>query len=223
MNRFKIAEAPHKGLRNALSQLSFIAGSINFTDKGKVASLYELGKDIFMLLNGHANDENTIVLAELEKKVPGASKHDLNDHEEIEAIQSKLESDLESIYNRTMAGKDTTEAGAEFYQAFSRFHSRYLMHMDDEETVTVRMLWDNFTDDEIIAMRNTIISRFKPEVMMKWQQFILPALGPGQRAAMLGGVKATVPEHVFNSFMELCKKYLTEEDYNDLTKKLGIQ
>jgi len=220
MGRFKIAEAPHKGLRNALSQLSFLAGSIDYTDKEKVSELNSLGKDIFLLLKEHSNDENTVVLAELEKKVPGSSKHDMDDHEEIERLQQKLEKDLDDIYNKTMAGEDTTQAGADLYSNISKFHSRYLIHMADEETNTAKMLWDNFTDDEIIEMRNTIISRFSPELMFKWQRFILPALSPSQRAAILGSVKATAPENVFIIFMDICRQYLSADDYDNLITKL---
>jgi len=221
MGRFKITEAPHKGLRNGLSQLSLLAGNTDYTDKEKVKELYSLGKDIFLLLNEHANDENTVVLAELEKKVPGSSKHDMNDHEEIEILQTKLEHDLDNVYNKTMAGEDTNVLGADFYFNLANFHSRYLLHMAEEETLTAKLLWDNFTDEEIMEMRNTIISRFKPELMVKWQRFILPALSRGQRAQIIGGVKATAPEHVYKLFMDICKLYLAADDYKDLVQKIG--
>ena len=221
MSRFKIAEAPHKGIRNALSQLSFMAGSIDFTNKDRVSELHALGKDIFWLLREHANDENTVVLPELEKKVPGSSKPDLADHEEIEAMQIKLEKELDDIYNKTIAGKDTMEQGADFYFNLSKFHSRYLMHMAIEETDTAQMLWDNFTDDEIIRMRNVIMARFSFELMLKWQKFILPALSPAQRVSLLAFAKATAPGNIFNAFMDICRQNLPAEDYNDLLNKLN--
>ena len=77
MQRVKLFEAAHKGLRNALSQFSFALGKCDFNNTNDVNSIHSLGKDLCLLLNIHANDENTIILAELERKVPGSSKHDM--------------------------------------------------------------------------------------------------------------------------------------------------
>lgn len=222
MNRFKLAEAPHKGLRNALSQLSFLAGNTNYINKEKVKELHSLGKDIFLLLKEHSNDENTVVLPRLEKRVAGSSKHDLDDHEEIEKLQRQLEEQLDNIYSKAMAGGDSTELGGDFYFSFSKFHSRYLMHMADEETETAKLLWDNFTDEELIEMRNVIISRYKLELLLKWQRFILPALSRSQRTFIIKGVKAAAPQNISDMFMEICKQQLPADDYNDLLSQLGV-
>jgi hypothetical protein len=64
MKRAKTYDVPHKGLRNALSQLSLLAGKTNFSDVREVDVLFELGTNVFKMLSIHAADEDEVTLAE---------------------------------------------------------------------------------------------------------------------------------------------------------------
>jgi hypothetical protein len=165
-----------------------------------------------MLLSTHANDENSIVLAELEAKVPGSSKHDMDDHEVLEADQDTIEKLLDDIKELNTKGEDALGMGAELYIKFSKFHGDYLLHTVEEETVTQRLLWENFTDQEIHGMRGRIIGKFTPEAFEKWQSYILPAITQNDLVMMFGGLKANAPEQ-FAKMMVMAEKFLPAEDY----------
>src|SRR5665213_2274260 len=115
MSRMKSYDVPHKGLRNALSQLQLLAGKTDYSNHQEVEQLYKLGEDIFKILTIHATDENEVTLAELEQRCPGCSQHDIDDHEEIHLTQDNLEKLLAKIYNSSKAGQDVTADGEEFY------------------------------------------------------------------------------------------------------------
>lgn len=219
MHRVKLFEAAHKGLRNALSQFSFLLGKADFNDPDDVNKTHALGKELCMLLNIHANDENSIILAELELKVPGSSKHDMDDHERLESDQNAIEQLLEDIKALSSRGEDASGTGAELYIKFCRFHGEYLLHTVEEETETQRMLWENFTDPELHAMRGRIIGRFKPDVFEKWQSFILPAITINDKLMMMGGLKANAPEQ-FEKMMVMCEKYLPSGEFKLIESKL---
>ncbi|MEO8514031.1 MAG: hemerythrin domain-containing protein [Ignavibacteria bacterium] len=219
MQRVKLFEAAHKGLRNALSQFSFLLGKCDFSNSKDVNRLHSLGKDICMLLNSHANDENTIVLAELEAKLPGSSKYDMDDHERLEKDQDAIERLLDDIKTAQAKGGDVSGMGAELYIKFAKFHGEYLLHTVGEETDTQRQLWENFTDQEIHGMRGRIIGRFSPDAFEKWQAFILPAITHIDRAMMFGGLKANAPEQ-FTKMMVMAEKFLPREDYTLLKNSL---
>ena len=103
MKRMKTYDVPHKGLRNALGQLSLLAGKTNYTQQKEIEELYALGKDVFKLLTIHATDEDEVTLRELEIRCPGCSVHDMEDHKVIHLEQEKLETLLETIYTNTKA------------------------------------------------------------------------------------------------------------------------
>lgn len=220
MQRVKLFEAAHKGLRNALSQFSFMLGKADFSDKNEVNKLHALGKDLFMMLSSHANDENTIILAELETKVPGSSKHDMDDHEWLEKEQDAIEKMLDEVKEISANGEDPSGIGAELYLKFEKFHGDYLIHTHEEETVTQHLLWDNFTDPEIHAMRGKIISRFTPETFEKWQSCILPSITHKDRFMMFSGIKANAPEQ-FTKLMAMAEKYLPENEFTKLKTSLN--
>jgi hypothetical protein len=189
MQRIKIYDVPHKGLRNALSHLSLRAGNTNYSDKDAVAELYQLGCDVFRIMTVHAEDENNIGLAALEARCPGASQHDMDDHEHIEAKQAELEKLLTKIHADVQAGKDAAEDGAEFYLAFSEFHGEYLAHTAEEERVTQPLIWQHFSDEEILAQRMKILGNMPPDAMQIWARFIVPALSEPERTGFLAGLE----------------------------------
>lgn len=219
MQRVKLFEAAHKGLRNALSQFSFSLGKCDFNSTNDVNRIHSLGKDLCMLLNIHANDENNIILAELEAKVPGSSKHDMDDHERLERDQNAIEKLLDEIKELNTKGEDALGMGAELYMKFSKFHGEYLLHTVEEETETQRLLWENFTDPELHAIRGRIISKFTPEVFEKWQSYIMPAITQSDIVMMMSGMRTADPEQ-FTKLMAMAEKYLPADEFSAINNKL---
>jgi hypothetical protein len=221
MERLSLALFPHKGIRNMFSQFLVAAGNTDYPNKEKVKTLYDAGVFFFKMLAAHSVDENTVVLRELEKKIPGSSAHDMAEHEEIETEQAKLEKMLEEIYNKSQAGEDESALGFKFYFELSRFQRLYFMHMIGEETETQDMLWKHFTDEDLVAMRTEIIANMKPGFFLEWCNFLIPALTPQERTLILGGIKANAPADSFEKIMAVAKKCLHAEDYNAIVNKLN--
>jgi hypothetical protein len=221
MNRMKVYDVPHKGLRNALSQLSLAAGNTDYTDLEAIEKLHSLGQLVFTFLNVHANDENSVTLDELEKRLPGASKHDMDDHEKLHVEQHVLEQLLEKIYADAKEGKNVMSDGAEFYLALSEYHSKYLAHTSEEERVTQPQLWEHFTDDELAGMRNKIIGKLPPGTLITMLRFIAPALNPQERIGLLKGFKMAAPPPFFAAVMEVVASVLPATDFEKLQAALA--
>ena len=220
MQRVKLFEGAHKGLRNALSKFSFLLGKADFNNTTDVSALHAHGKELFMMLSSHAGDENSIILAELEARAPGASKHDMDDHEWLEAEQTALEHMLDEIKLVGSKGEDASGMGAELYLKFEKFHGDYLLHTHEEETVTQRLLWENFTDPELHAMRGKIIGRFTPEAFEKWQSYIMPSIPHKDRFMMFSGIKANAPEQL-PKMMAMAEKFLPPDEFTLLKNSLN--
>jgi hypothetical protein len=217
----KSYDVPHKGLRNALSQMQLLAGKTDYSNQIEVEQLYKLGEDVFSILTTHAADENEITLAELEKKCRGCSQHDFDDHEQIHLVQGKLEKLLASIRMNSKDGKDTTEQGEEFYLAFSEFHGMYLAHTAEEERVTQPMLWRHFTDEELAAHRSKIMAKNPPRTLFIWFKFVLPAQSHRERVGLLSGFKRVTPASFFTEGMEVIKEVLAPNEFDELNRALG--
>lgn len=220
MKRMKSYDVPHKGLRNALSQLQLLAGKTDYANQNEVEQLYKLGEDVFKILTIHATDENEITLTELEQRCPGCSQHDMEDHEQIHLIQDRLEKLLATIYNNSKEGQDVSEDGEEFYLALSEFHGTYLEHTAEEERVTQPMLWKYFTDEELASHRGKIMAKNPPQTLLIWFKFVIPSQSHKERVGLLTGFKKMAPEPFFNEGMQVIKKVLTEKEFDELGKAL---
>lgn len=220
MKRMKLYDVPHKGLRNALSQVQYLAGKTDYSDQHEVEQLYKLGEAVFKILTIHASDENEVTLAALEQLCPGCSQHDMEDHEQIHIAQEKLERLLERIYTNSKAEQDVTEDGEEFYLAFSEFHASYLEHTAEEERVTQPMLWKHFTDEEVAAHRRKIMAKNPPQTLLTWFRFVIPSQSHKERVGLLTGFKKMAPAPFFNEGMQVIQHVLTEKEFDRLKQAL---
>jgi hypothetical protein len=213
-------DVPHKGLRNALSQLQLLAGKTDYTDQHEVGQLFNLANDVFKILSIHAKDEDAVTLTELEKKCPGCSKHDMEDHLQLHEMQNKLEKLLSELYAKSRNGQDSTAAGAEFYLSLSEYHGVYLEHTAEEERVTQPLLWKFFADEELATHRSKIMQSNPPETLLIWFRFVLPAQSHAERVGLLTGFKKMAPKALFNSGMDVIRKALSKEDFKKLVASL---
>jgi hypothetical protein len=221
MNRMKPYDVPHKGLRNALSQLSLLTGKTDYSNNQEVENLYQLGQDVLKILSIHATDEDEITLTELEMRCPGCSEHDREDHKEIHVAQEKLEDLLSKMYEGSKLNENVTEVGQEFYLALSEFHGVYLEHTAEEERVTQPLLWKHFTDEELAQHRGKIMKRNPPETLLIWFRFVIPAQSHTERVGLLSGFKRMAPPDFFMKGMEVIGKVVPESEFEKLVKELG--
>ncbi len=208
-------------MRNALSQLSLLAGRTNFSDRQEVAKLHQLGQDVFRILTVHATDENEVTLAELEKRCTGASQHDVADHKQIHLAQEALEKKLDKILADSAAGDDVTDEGAEFYLALSEYHGVYLEHTAEEERVTQPLLWKHFTDEELAGHRGKIMAKIPPQTLLIWFRFVIQAQSHHERVGLLAGFKKMAPASFFEEGMEVIKQVLTDREFTSLQQALA--
>jgi hypothetical protein len=124
MERLKSLDPPHKGLRNALSQFSLLAGKTDYNNVDSVQKLKALGNEVFHLLRDHTQTEENFILRPLEEKAPGSAVGDAADHNILDSLESALEQKLAAF-----DGNQTDEEGHEFYLKFTEFHSEYLEHI----------------------------------------------------------------------------------------------
>lgn len=219
--RIPVFDLPHKGIRNALSQMSLLAGQTDYTTFASVDRLYRLGKMVFRFLKLHAEDENGIVFKYLDERVPTATEHERDDHERLEALQYTLEQQLENLHILASEGQDVSEQGAYFYQLFSELHGMHLAHMLEEEREVQPQIYAHFSDEEILEQRQEIIGKNKPEDLLIMWRFMLPAFSQATRIGLLKAFKAGMPEPAFAAIMKILKEVLSDSDMKHLESALA--
>lgn len=219
--RIKTFDIPHKGLRHLLGQLNYRAGNTDFSQPEQVKLLHQTGHDLFHLLTEHAKGEDEYLLTALEQRCPGAAQHNSDDHVAIERHQAELEKMLDELAAQAASGTVTDDLTTQFYMELNRFHSAYLLHMLEEEGTTQKLLWEHFTDEDLMGITRQIVAHIPPGTMMLWFKYSAPAMNHPERLNWLRDVKAGAPEPVFNHIMESLKPVLPETEFRRLEQGLS--
>jgi len=219
-NRLLVYDVPHKAIRYALCQFSLHSGNTDFQNKEEVERLKIIVDDIYDLLEDHAMHENHVTLKYLDQKIPGSALHDIEDHVKIENQMNKLREEFYSLYERSEKDENLTNPANDFFMNVSDFHSNYIQHMLEEERVTQPLLWENFTDEELHSQEMEIRQNIKPEKMLLWCKYMMPAFTNNARIGMLKEIKGAAPEEFFRALMNVTKSVLSKEDYSNVETAL---
>jgi hypothetical protein len=206
---------PHKGLRYLLSKVSLMAGNLDFSKPEEVEQLKKISNELYFLLEQHAHVEDHVILPDLEKKCPGSTEENHEEHEYLEGLVANLQKQV----NALEAGS-SPQSFINYFFDLSDFHSKYLMHMLMEERKVLGMIWDHYTDEELAEQHHTIVSSFTPEKILRWFKFIIPALNPSERLMALGGIKANAPKEFFDMLMEVIQSEMESNSFSDLMESL---
>jgi hypothetical protein len=209
MERLKSLDPPHKGLRNALSQFSLLAGKTQYNNLSSVQKLKSLGSEVFHLLRDHTQTEENFILRPLEEKVPGAAAGDSADHKILDALELALEEKLAAF-----DGTQTDEEGHEFYLKFTDFHSEYLEHIAEEDRLTEVMMQQYFTDEELIGHQVQIMQQMDFKTLLLWFKFIVPARRSSENKQVLTAFKANAPAEAYEAAKATILSVVTVEEWD---------
>lgn len=209
--RVNIYGFPHKGLRNGLGKLSLAIGNLNTEDSEAVKEVVSLAEELSELLELHLHSEEEFVSPPLEAKVPGSTEHNHEDHEAMEALEKQMITAVKALEANPNPG--TQE---EAYQAINLFIREYFRHMSEEEGDMNRVIWDNFSDEDILGWQGQILSKLTPEQFFKWFKYIIPALSPFEQQIMLAGFKENAPEEAYNMTIQGLKPFVSEKQFEHI-------
>lgn len=218
MKTIRTFSAPHKALRKSMSEFLILAGQTNFRNKEAIENLKKAGNELFFLLTSHAETEDKVILSLLESKLPGSSEHDKFDHLKIENLQHKLEIHLTRL-NTSVSENEAHE----FYLEFASFFSLYLEHIDEEETMTQKLIWENLTVDEQLGIHVTIVTKMEPETYMTWLKHMFPAQNETENMAMLEAIRKNMPAERFATVLDVIEQNMTKEDFSSLNFRFLVE
>jgi len=211
MERLKSLDPPHKGLRNALSKLTLIAGKTDYTSVESVENLKLMAKEVFHLLKDHTATENKFVLAPLELRNPSFTQNYYSDHVEIDQVEQQLFERFLSLN-----GEQSNDFGHQLYLDLCNFQAHYLEHINEEDTVLEIEMQKQFTDEELMQHQIAIMGEMSFETLLLWFKYIVPARRPEENAQVLTGFKSAAPEVAFNAVIDVIKNEISENEFKTI-------
>ena len=196
MTRVDLYRTVHKGIRATLFETAAAVGRTEFADAEEAVAAATAVRRMLGFLDEHARHEDAVVLPELSRISPELSAEIEADHARTNGLQREIEALVARLEGANEA--ERVALGARLHDRIPRLLAEHLHHMGREETEANRALWANLTDAELDALHRRIVGAIPPARFAEWLELFLPAVTRSERAAMIGGLRASVPAPVFD-------------------------
>ena len=211
----------HKAIRSELFSAILAAGELDASDAGARADFASRTTGLVDLLVSHAEHEDGAIGPALEIHLPLLAELIETDHHRLDARIASLHDMAVSAVDLRGAAQQR-EAIHRVYLELASFTSEYLEHQDVEERELMPQLEAAIGVEACVAIHGAILSSIPPQEMAQSLAIMLPRLNIDDRTEMLGGMRAEAPAEVFAGVWALTGSVLTESDYADLGRRLGL-
>jgi hypothetical protein len=221
MQRHDIYGPIHKALRAAAGRLLARLGATDFSDAAEVSSILTALRSQLSVGMRHLHHEDLHIHAALEARSPGSSGRLEADHHHHEEAIADLEQVMTEIEGASAAERQVL--GRQLYLRYAHYVAADLVHMHEEETVTMPLLHSLFSDAELMTIEGAIVASIPPTETMTIMGDMIPAMHRTERKQFLSFVQAGAPPEVFAMLLEgAAKPNLSAADWSDLTQAFGV-
>jgi hypothetical protein len=211
--------APHKALRLALGDALAAAGRVDPHDDADVARLAAHVCELVAFCRAHLEKEEEIVHPAMEARRPGSAAATRGEHLDHRNAFARLEAGARALEGARGSGREA--AAAALYRQLALFVADNLVHMHEEETVNNAVLWAEYTDEELAALEQRIVGSIPPAMLQFALSWMVPAMNPGERAALLSNIRAHAPAPAFEALLAGVQSRLTEAERRKLAQALN--
>jgi hemerythrin-like domain-containing protein len=208
--RFNTFNQIHKALRAMLYDTSLTLQQTNFLDEQETTIAIEKVKFAVDMFDHHAHTEDHYILPAIQAYEPSVVATFEAEHVWDLKLSEQLK---DAIYALELAAKAKVEMGTELTKAFVAFMTFNLNHMAKEEDVINKILWRYYSDAEILAINQKIVSELEPWVMQASAKWMLRGMNNTEIAGWLKAVRQSAPEPVFQSLFTAAEKELAPERF----------
>jgi len=205
-DRYDIYVNIHKGLRVFMSETLARFGRLDVDNDRELHDALEELKGLLDFCAGHITHENTFIHPALDAVRSGASDEADDDHvahgEGIVALRRMADA------LRPLQGQARRQEALRLYRQLAVFVGENLLHMHHEETEHNAVLWAAYSDAELQAIEGRIVASLSPEETMTSMRWMVPAMTPAERLALLGPLADMLPPPQFEALMAGVRPYL---------------
>ena len=219
----------HKGLRSMIFLLGQRMGTADFTD---VAATNELAKQlrsaltqstsncVLCLLQAHSIHEDKDFFTAVRQFDEEPVKLMAAEHAVIvrRIFQvAKLCDELTAITDPARR----IEAGDHLLLEANDLFAFYLAHLNNEEALLVPLMWENFSDEQLRALRAQFYNTIPLAAFEEWMRWTLPALNVHELVVLLSGMKTDPPPNRFADAMRLGKMTVPRDRWAEVERTVA--
>ena len=210
----------HKGIRLGLCQMLTRLGAADAGDADLPQLLADLRAQL-RLSEQHLVHEDAVIHTALEARAPGSTSRLAQAHEHHRATFEDIETLVCRIEHAE--GPAKTPLLRALYLRFSLFAADDFAHMAEEEQLMLPILQSLFSDEELMALEDAIVSQIPPEEMVAVASLMIAAATRTDRIGMLSAMRANAPAEAFGAILSVAvRPNISADDFAHLSEGLGL-
>ena len=220
MPRMDMYAGIHKALRAFMADTLLGLGRMDVDDDLEFAQTCEQMLQMLDLCRSHLHHENQFVHAAMEARQPGSSEKVEGEHTEHEQAVAALAAGVSHLMSGARASR--TAATQALYRQLALFIAHNFEHMHEEETHHNQVLWDHYSDEELVRIHDALVASIPPHEMMVTARWLVPFMSPAERTALLSDMQAHAPAPVLAAVLAHVQPHLTQPEWTKLARSLGL-
>lgn len=219
VNRFNIFNQIHKGLRAMLYELALQIQQTDFSDVEEAEVLVKEVEQVVSFFTAHAEHEDRFILPAVARHNARIIEAFAHEHMEDGFLAGLL---LESVqaWQAAADAAARVKAGSDLFYHFTEFTAFNLVHMNKEERFLNEVLWQYYTDAEIVEIERQILASVPPDILAVESRWMIKGMSNPEIIGWLRGVKQAAPEALFFSLLNLAEEELPESRWKAVNAAL---
>ncbi|NGY05779.1 hemerythrin domain-containing protein [Solimonas terrae] len=211
----------HKGLRAMMGEALSAAGRCDWSDAADSGRTLAAVRELADFCASHLAHENEFVHPAMEARAPTTAMAATQEHVEHVAAIERLRTQMALI--EALDPCVRTVAGEALYRELATFVGDNFLHMHDEETRHNAVLWATYSDAELQAIHQALVSSLSPDEMRQAMRWMLPNASHQERVELLGGMRGNAPAAVFDATMGMLRGLISAADWQKLILALQLE
>jgi len=199
----------HKALRAMMYDTALTLQQTYFADPQEAEIAIAKVEAVIDEFEQHAHHEDTFMLPAIEAFEPGLVEDFEKEHVEDIEIGNRLQT-LLTIYRSVETIAERINCGSCINKSFRDFMVFNLEHMAKEEIEINRVLWANYTDEELLELNARLTASIPAAKKTATAKWMLASINKHEAITWLKTVKQTAPSFVFDGLYQLAKTELPE-------------
>lgn len=218
--RFDIYAGIHKAMRAMMMDTLHAAGCMDAHDTAELHAVCERVLTLCDACTSHLAHEDDFIHPALEACRPGAAAQIAAEHEVHLAAMAALRGAVSALC-AACRGPAQEQAALALYRQLALFVAESFVHMHVEEIDHNQLLWSCYSDAQLQALEGRIVASIPPAENLMVMRWMIPAMAPAERAALLCGMQAAAPAPVLAAVLDTVQPHLSPRDWAKLSCALA--
>ena len=206
----------HKALRSFMTDTLWRVGRIDVADAQEMQCTLAQCDELLALCESHVQHENDFMHPAIEARQPSGSVRVAHEHEEHLQHIGELRDEVATL--RAAQAQARPALALRLYRHLALFVAANLQHMHIEETAHNAALWAHYSDAELMQLHGRLMASIDPREHLLVGRWMLPALTPDERAAVVRGMQAETPPEALMGLLAHVRPHMDDKAWTQLSQ-----